>query len=346
MTRRSFNVLVVSGDGTRVIRLTIPGWTIALGLLALVAAAAVQGLVWAHYASPRAARGAGHVAVASRSSASARDAAAGRRDVQHAVVEHRAGEREIGDRVPTPSPAPAASAPVTPGATDGQSRTSDGLQRRVDRIAAEIASWNSLHAGIWKTVGPDHQHQRTGARGRGVGGAAVAVPSGADGDPLGAQLDRLLAAVVEEGQQLRALSRLMARAGKVFAALPSRWPTRGPINSEFGRRPSPWTGEPELHQGIDIAAATGTPVTAPGPGTVAFAGRLSGYGNAVLLDHGHDVKSRFGHLDVIRVIHGQHVKRGEVIGLAGSTGRSTGPHLHYEVIVKGAPVNPRTYMWE
>jgi murein DD-endopeptidase MepM/ murein hydrolase activator NlpD len=338
MTRRSFSVLVVSGDGTRVIRLTISAWAIALGLLALVGAVTIQGFAWAHYISGRPSRvEAVATAVAPTTPDAPRPIAAERDPAARAIAERLAGERAAGDHV--------LKAPVEPAAPVAPKRLDAALQRRVDRIAAEVASWSSLHAGIWKAVGPDH-HQQKGTRERGVGGATAALPSSADGDPLTAQLDRLHAVVVEEGQELRALSKLMARAGKVFAALPSRWPARGPVNSEFGRRPSPWTGDPEFHQGIDIAASTGTPVMAPGPATVAFAGRVAGYGNSVLLDHGHDVKSRFGHLDTIRVTAGQQVKRGEVIGLAGSTGRSTGPHLHYEVLVKGSPVNPRAYMWE
>ena len=342
MTRRSFSVLVVSGDGTRVIRLTVSGWAIALSVLGLVTAVAVQGVAWARYVSGRTPAVRLDPSIAGESTAPRGASAPG--GVERAIAAHAAGEREIAAQVSKPS----VTAPVVAPARSGeQKRHDDALQRRMERIVAEVASWSALHAGIWKTVGPDHQQQQQkSSRERGVGGAAVAMPASADGDPLTAQLDRLHATVVEEGQQLRALSRLMARAGKVFAAFPSRWPTRGPINSEFGKRPSPWTGEPEYHQGIDIAASTGTPVMAPGPAKVAFAGRLAGYGNAVLLDHGHDVKSRFGHLDTIRVTAGQEVKRGEVIGLAGSTGRSTGPHLHYEVIVRGAPVNPRTYMWE
>jgi murein DD-endopeptidase MepM/ murein hydrolase activator NlpD len=97
----------------------------------------------------------------------------------------------------------------------------------------------------------------------------------------------------------------------------------------------------EFHAGIDLAAATGTPVKATAPGVVRFAGAAAGYGNSVVLDHGTGVESRYGHLDTVGVARGQRVERGQAIGLSGNTGRSTAPHLHYEVIVDGRPVDPR-----
>jgi murein DD-endopeptidase MepM/ murein hydrolase activator NlpD len=104
---------------------------------------------------------------------------------------------------------------------------------------------------------------------------------------------------------------------------------------------SPWTGKPEFHSGIDLAAGSGTPVKATAGGTVRFAGAAEGYGNSVILDHGAGVESRYGHLQTVGVARGQRVERGQLIGLSGNTGRSTAPHLHYEVLVDGRPVDPR-----
>jgi murein DD-endopeptidase MepM/ murein hydrolase activator NlpD len=180
-----------------------------------------------------------------------------------------------------------------------------------------------------------------------VGGVGQPVP-GHDAGPaaLVLQLEQLATSVISEGQQLRALDRLMARAGKFLAALPSRWPVRGTVNSEFGRRLSPWTGAPETHGGMDIAADLGTPVKAPAPGVVVFAGAAPDYGSTVVIDHGHEIKTLFGHLQKIQVTQGQKIERGQQIAFTGNSGKSSGPHLHYEISVRGQAVNPRGYLWD
>lgn len=111
--------------------------------------------------------------------------------------------------------------------------------------------------------------------------------------------------------------------------------------AHVGPRLSPWTGAPEFHAGVDLAAGSGTPVKAPSAGVVRFAGTAEGYGQSIILDHGAGIESRFGHLQKIGVARGQRVERGQLIGLTGNTGRSTAPHLHYEVRVDGRPVDPR-----
>ena len=115
--------------------------------------------------------------------------------------------------------------------------------------------------------------------------------------------NRLEETVKEQGDSLRALDRLMARAAKALATLPSRWPVRGSVNSEFGRRPSPWTQSVEFHSGIDIKAQMGTPVHAPAAGTVVVAGPAHEYGTAVMLDHGQNIKTLYGHLSKVSVRH-------------------------------------------
>jgi murein DD-endopeptidase MepM/ murein hydrolase activator NlpD len=151
---------------------------------------------------------------------------------------------------------------------------------------------------------------------------------------------------MQEGENLRALDRLMARAGKAFATLPSRWPVRGAVNSEYGMRQSPWTKAPEFHAGLDISANRGTAVHAPAAGTVVFAGTQPEYGTAVIVDHGQEIKSLYGHLSQTAVQPGQKVERGALLAYTGNTGRSSGPHLHYEILVKGRAVNPRAYLWD
>jgi murein DD-endopeptidase MepM/ murein hydrolase activator NlpD len=129
-----------------------------------------------------------------------------------------------------------------------------------------------------------------------------------------------------------------------LADAPQMWPVDGPVGSGFGQREDPFNGEGAFHSGIDIEAPYGTPVRATADGEVSGAAMGSGYGRAVVLNHGHDVMTVYGHLSAIAVLPGQHVILGQVIGYVGQTGRATGPHLHYEVRVHNVPVNPHKYL--
>ena len=126
--------------------------------------------------------------------------------------------------------------------------------------------------------------------------------------------------------------------------VPSLWPVRGQITAGFGQRMDPLSGEGAFHAGLDISAPYGSQVQASGDGIVFSASPDSGYGNAILIDHGYGITTKFGHLSKIFVVLGQEVKRGQVIGAIGMTGRTTGPHLHYEVLVNETPVNPSRYL--
>lgn len=126
--------------------------------------------------------------------------------------------------------------------------------------------------------------------------------------------------------------------------LPSIWPVRGQITAGFGERMDPLSGEGAFHAGVDISALAGTDVEAAADGMVLEAGPDGGYGNAILIDHGDGIATKYGHLSKIYVVVGQQVKRGQVIGAVGMTGRATGPHLHYEVQLQDAPVNPAKYL--
>ncbi|HEY0375921.1 MAG TPA: peptidoglycan DD-metalloendopeptidase family protein [Pyrinomonadaceae bacterium] len=154
------------------------------------------------------------------------------------------------------------------------------------------------------------------------------------------------AAVVEDKtnhleQELRAFEAALRER----AAVPSLWPVAGTLESGFGVRRNPFGGSSyESHEGQDIEAMLGTPVDAAASGTVTAAGVQNGYGNVVYIDHGNGLSTRYGHLSRIDVVIGQQIKRGEHLGLVGSTGRSTGPHLHYEVRINNQPVNPRPYL--
>ncbi len=130
----------------------------------------------------------------------------------------------------------------------------------------------------------------------------------------------------------------------ILADAPSLWPLEGRVTSSFGEREDPINGEGAFHKGIDIAAPYGSPVRAAADGEVSETRMGAGYGREITLDHGHDVLTVYGHLSAMIVVPGQHVTRGQVIGYVGQSGRSTGPHLHYEVRVHMVPVNPHKYL--
>jgi murein DD-endopeptidase MepM/ murein hydrolase activator NlpD len=219
------------------------------------------------------------------------------------------------------------------------------FERRIAEVNREVAGWQDVHARVWSTFGPSPG--RAG-KGTGMGGAVAVLPLVFAGEEpaLPQQLSFLAGSVSESGQSLRALGRFMERTRPTLLAMPFRWPVRGPLNSRFGQRQSPWTGEFEFHRGLDISAGRGTPVYAPASATVYFAGYVGEYGNTVILDHGHDLRSLYGHLQEARVRPGERVERGQLIALTGNTGRTSGPHLHYEIQIRGQAVDPRQFLWE
>jgi murein DD-endopeptidase MepM/ murein hydrolase activator NlpD len=147
------------------------------------------------------------------------------------------------------------------------------------------------------------------------------------------------------GDSIAVLSVLLKRRNEEMSfGPPSVWPVRGLVTSAFGVRESPWGEGRARHAGLDIAARYGAPVGAAGAGRVVFAGRESGYGGLVIVDHGGHTDTLYGHLSALYVRDGQQVRRGQPIGAVGASGRATGSHLHYEVRVNGAPVDPGRYL--
>jgi murein DD-endopeptidase MepM/ murein hydrolase activator NlpD len=131
----------------------------------------------------------------------------------------------------------------------------------------------------------------------------------------------------------------------LLAATPSIRPLKGWISSRFGYRESPFTGRREFHRGLDIATHAGSPIIAPADGLVTYAGSKGLMGNMVTIEHGFGMVTRYGHTQKMLKKTGERVKRGETIALVGNTGRSTGPHLHYEVRLNGVAVNPTNYFF-
>lgn len=133
---------------------------------------------------------------------------------------------------------------------------------------------------------------------------------------------------------------------KALLNAPTLWPVMGRITSSFGERLDPFNGEGAFHSGIDIATTFGAAVRAPADGVVLKASFGNGYGREIVIDHGNGIETLYGHLSGFAVTVGEHVQRGQVIGYVGSSGHSTGPHLHYEVRVRDTPVNPHKYLRE
>ena len=143
-------------------------------------------------------------------------------------------------------------------------------------------------------------------------------------------------------QQVEAVNESIARA----QAIPNVWPLKGYITSNFGYRAAPFTGRWSLHTGIDIAAERGKKIFAPADAIVVSSEYRSGYGNFVELDHGYGIRTRYGHASALLVKVGENIKKGDAIALVGSTGNSTGPHLHYEIRLDGVAVDPRNHITE
>jgi murein DD-endopeptidase MepM/ murein hydrolase activator NlpD len=129
-----------------------------------------------------------------------------------------------------------------------------------------------------------------------------------------------------------------------LAAAPTLWPVEGRITGSFGERTDPFSGEGAFHRGVDISSDIGTHIIAPADGVVLYADMMNGYGRTVMVDHGNGISTLYGHLSGFAVGHGQQVHRGDTLGYVGQSGRSTGPHLHYEVRIFNTPVNPHRYL--
>ena len=147
-------------------------------------------------------------------------------------------------------------------------------------------------------------------------------------------------------ENVQDLSIFLSRREAILASTPSRRPTRGYKTSGFGMRTDPFTGLPQRHAGVDYSAPIGNPVIATADGRVTYAGKRGAYGKFVELDHGNGIATSFAHLSEIHVKVGQKVKRGHVIAAVGNSGRSTGPHVHYEVRIKGIAVDPERFLLE
>lgn len=173
----------------------------------------------------------------------------------------------------------------------------------------------------------------------GVGGVSSAESVAPSLDPGLAvrTMDQNVSSLTERSTRLEAFYRDQK---VLLASTPSIWPVRGYLSASFGNRIDPFTGQWDFHSGIDVSTPVGARVQSPADGVVVATGNKGAYGNAITIDHGYGIVTQYGHLDHFNVRPGQRVHRGDVIGFVGNTGRSTGPHLHYEVWVRDQAQNP------
>ena len=167
---------------------------------------------------------------------------------------------------------------------------------------------------------------------------------GKDYATLSIRIDRAVRETELREQGVLELYETLVERQSLLNATPSIKPVHGWYTSRFGYRVDPFSGRPEMHKGLDLAAPLGTPIYSPASGVVSYVGYETGYGKLISIDHGYGVKTRYAHNSQIFVELGQKISRREVIATVGSTGRSSGPHLHYEVRVHGVPVDPINYI--
>jgi len=179
----------------------------------------------------------------------------------------------------------------------------------------------------------------------GVGGPIPTDESGRTGaGHMHHQMDRLLEDAGHQEESFRDLLEFMKKQKSVLAYTPSIWPVMGLVTSEFGVRKSPFSSGREFHKGMDIATKLGKEIVAPADGIIVSVEREQGMGNTVQISHANGVATLYGHMLKTVVRKGQVVRRGDIIGFIGNSGRSTGSHLHYTVLLNGVPVNPRKYL--
>lgn len=157
-------------------------------------------------------------------------------------------------------------------------------------------------------------------------------------------LDNLEDEIAVQTQEKAQLYEFLEGQKSMLACTPSIWPAQGWSTSGFGNRVSPFTNQREFHEGLDISARVGTEIIAPADGVVSEIGKTYGFGNLMIISHGYGIKTIYGHLSKALVRKGQSIRRGDKIAFIGNTGRTTGPHLHYEIQLNGVPVNPQNYI--
>ncbi|HSB79835.1 MAG TPA: peptidoglycan DD-metalloendopeptidase family protein [Candidatus Methylomirabilis sp.] len=226
------------------------------------------------------------------------------------------------------------------------------LTERVSQLESELTRLRDLDQRLRAAAGLDKGDVQasTLAQGgseilsRGALLDAVRQRSGRLVDWVNRDLETLGQEITSRERSFRELKKFLEDKRSVLASTPTIWPVKGVVTAGYGYRLSPFTAQREMHEGLDIAAPLGTPIQVTADGIVSFTGPLSAFGNVVFINHGHGFTTFYAHIKTSRVKEGQQVKRGDVIAYVGMTGRTTGPHVHYEVQVNGTTVNPVKYV--
>ncbi len=178
----------------------------------------------------------------------------------------------------------------------------------------------------------------------GIGGPSKGDPLGSEFNDIQQRIDEVRRQIDLRRESQEEIQGILNDQRSLLAAKPSGWPVKGWLTSSFGLRRDPFTGKRKMHEGLDVAARTGTPVYATADGIVSSVRTEPGYGKVVTIDHGYGYRTVYGHNSKYNVKVGQRVRRGDLIAAVGNTGRSTGSHVHYEIRLNGVPVNPRKYL--
>lgn len=218
------------------------------------------------------------------------------------------------------------------------------LDTKFEGLSAEVERLRAMDSRIRSLVKANASLR--GGSSRGIGGAETPETSAANrlDKLLDLKFDRMKRELLVDVNDLDVLGETLDSRRLLLESIPGGWPVRGTLSSAFGVRNSPFTDTPVFHHGLDIVARTGMPVRASASGVVVKSGYEALYGNTVVVDHGAGYRSVYAHLSSCGVEEGAFVNRGDELGKVGSTGRSTGPHLHYEVRVNGLPVNPARFL--
>jgi murein DD-endopeptidase MepM/ murein hydrolase activator NlpD len=224
------------------------------------------------------------------------------------------------------------------------------VQEKVAHVQATLDRVERFDAKLRSAVTHLQDPERNLAIGPVGSPEAAPMPAGSAARENPAALPGRIASLANEAHRqessLRELSEYFEDQKSMLASTPSIWPTQGWVTSDFGVRHDPYNEDRSMHQGLDISTPHGQPVQTPSDGTVVFNGTEGGYGKVLVIDHGYGVKTRYAHLSETVVRLGERVARGQKVAAVGNTGRSTGPHLHYEVRVNGIPENPRKFILE
>jgi murein DD-endopeptidase MepM/ murein hydrolase activator NlpD len=224
-----------------------------------------------------------------------------------------------------------------------QNLTLYNLQAKFEGLMADVAR---LRAMGYRLKSMESGYESPGTAGAGIGGTETPERSAASrlDRVLDLKFDRMKKELLVDVKDLDLLGEKLDRRRVLLESIPRGWPVRGMLSSGFGVRTSPFTDTPVFHHGLDIVARQGTPVLATAPGTVVKSASEALLGNVVILEHGAGYRSVYAHLSSRSVEEGAFVDRGEELGRVGATGRTTGPHLHYEVRVNGLQVNPARFL--